>query len=231
MAARAPVILPRAFISGEDRDDFYRRLNQTVHASPDTSGGYSDVNIPNPNSAMALRGLLQGYAPSKSDLNAKADAVDQANLATYEKEKQKEVSRGDLSLADAHLQRSINSMNISQGRQAQWRPYMQALQDAGVDEIQTGGAAGMDFGPSTYDMKTGVTTKSGKAGFFDTQVPGQSRAYDAREAKWGEMPEDAPFRQQQEQNKRAAAALSGLQGGFQAYDPHAPIELRRRRRY
>lgn len=100
--------------------------------------------------------------------------------------------------------------------------FFGALQARGVDKLQTGAAAGMDRGPSTYDMTTGATYMHAKPGFFETQVPQQARAYDAREARWGETPEDAPYAQHQRQMAaQNAQALSGLRSG--AYDPHAPV--------
>lgn len=221
---RVPMITPRSYISGEGRGrrDLTNEMNRRLpNVRARQEGGYSDVGIPNPNSAMALQGLYQsGAAPTHLGGGMSSSEYNAANANIARERSEAERRRDPIST------RQIGGPKSSKG----WDAFFGGLQATGADELQSGAAAGMDMGSSVYDMRTGTSYQQARPGFFDTQVGKQYRAYDPKDMKAGELPEDSIYGRQQRNNAEAARqALGGLfDSGSSRYDSQAGSVLRRR---
>lgn len=224
-----PSIAPRSFVSSEgvNRRGFTSRMNRALpNVRARQAGGYEDVGIPNPNSAMALRGLYQSSGSpthlaggmSASEYNARSAARVNEQREALQREAQ---SAGGL----RSVVQGLSTVPVDK----RWDAFFGGLQNVGADQLETGAATGMDMGPSVYDMKTGTSYQQARPGFFDTQVGRQQRAYDPRDARAG-GPDDSPFVEQQEQMRNATRqAIGGLIGGMPTpYNPHAGSPFRRR---
>ncbi len=229
--ARTPSIAPRSYLSsdGLSRGAFNSQMNRALpHVRAQQAGGYEDVNIPNPNSAMAIQGLFASGASPTHLGNGMSASEYNAASATRVGERREALQKRD---RDAGGLRSVIGGLSTVPTDKRWDAFFGGLQNVGADELQSGAAAGMDMGPSVYDMRTGTSYQQARPGFYDTQVRQQQQAYDPREAQAGTMPGNAPFNYAQGQMANTARqAIGGLRSGFSAYDPQAGSELLRNRR-
>lgn len=141
-----------------------------VGAALTRGGGYERASIPNPNFAggaqKGQRTSPQFGSPSNdprrpmdtSQLAAQADAVDAADTARRRARLAQELSRGGI---DSTGMANMDMINKSANRRSPWRNFLQAIQNAGADEMQTGAVAGWE-----------------KPGFYDTQSTMSADAQD-----------------------------------------------------
>ena len=184
-------------------------------------GGYDRAQIPDPNNPRDLYGALANPSGSPTHIAGGMSAQEYNALQAKQAQGRSEQARQQADMRDGldRVIQGLKTVNTSKAEDA----FFGALHSQGVDRLRTGAAAGMDRGPSTYDMKTGATYSSVRPGFFDTQVGQQGQAYDPRSARAGEMPADAPYAQYQQQGA-GQQALSGLRQSV--YEPHTPVPRR-----
>lgn len=126
-------------------------------------GGYERVGIPNPNSGMALFGSGSGITtPNVEQLRRQADDADRYALADVRANEAEELGRFDIDPLNPRglsgtfrEQRELGNQLQGQIRNDPYRLYFQALKNAGVDQLQTAGAAGAKQGGG-YDRRQTV---------------------------------------------------------------------------
>lgn len=143
-----------------------------------SSGGYEIAGKPE-NYAELAYGRGQHGSPefgspandprrplNESTLNANAEAMNRATISQIEAEEGEERLRATERPTQQRFRPFDRSFRERAGQlqwgQSPWRNFFQALADKGVDQVQTGAAAGME-----------------RPGFFDTQSPSMAGLQDA----------------------------------------------------
>lgn len=159
-----------------------RRRYQPIPIRGLQQGGYERVDIPNPNSGMALFQSGGGAAPPNvHSLRAAADAADRAELQRVQAQEQ--ARRNEFlanptklsGLSGAGL-RGMNELGGQIQRQSnpefdQWRLHGQAMKNQGVTHLQTAGAAGAKQGGGV-DRRQYVDYRAKLDGKNPTEVSG-----------------------------------------------------------
>lgn len=187
-------------------------------------GGYDRFRMPNPNDPRELYGALANPSGDPSHV-AGGMSANEYNAMQAEQAQ----ARSDAERQDARMRGGLD--RVVQGLKSvptsrNWDAFFGALQTQGVDNLETGAAAGMDMGPSTYDMQTGASYQQAKPGFFDTQANPLRTAQDPRTARAGAS-SDAFLQHQARLSRSVPDALSGLQQA--PYNPHLGVARRRHR--
>lgn len=140
------------------------RGRQPVRQQP--NGVANVAQMPDPNSGMALHEMA-ARTPNTDPLGHAVEARAQAHREQREKQE-----------FDNRLDRNVGYVTSSYS-DPRWDAFKQSLFEAGVDEVQTGAAAGVKQGGGRDVLHTGegdeLTTRQiggvRRDGFFDTQSP------------------------------------------------------------